>query len=173
MPRGFPLRPGVDGQARESASSRDFPAAGWVVTWALGFLSPPPPPSRVFKRKEKLLVESFVIFAVSLAARPVETHFASLPLGSWTRRGCENRRWKLAGWRGGGGSRPERDPPPTHQPPPPRPGLRQASGLRGKGWRSRSGLREVGSLSAAGGPERARCASRYSGKGTCPHFRDR
>lgn len=160
MKRSFPgaspyVQVSVDGRAGESASSRDFLAAGWVVTWALGLSSPPPPPPlpRVFKRKERRLVKSFVIFAVSLATGPVETHFASLLLGSWTRRGCENRRWKLAGWRGT---------------------------TLGCDRRSVCGDRGLGCTRWALSPQlvaerqmRARCGSRYSGKSTCPHFRDR
>lgn len=90
MTRPFPgaspsAQVSVDGEAGESASSRGFRAAGSVVTWALG-VGPPP---RVFKRKESRLVKSFAIFAVRLAAGPVESQFAPLQLGSLERRGCE------------------------------------------------------------------------------------
>lgn len=42
----------------------------------------PPPTSPVFKRKKRLLVKSFVVFAVSRAARLFDTH--SLAPVAWT-----------------------------------------------------------------------------------------
>lgn len=87
----------VAGAAGECASSRDFRAAGLVVTCALGRLpSSPASQPRVFKRKGRLRVKSSVIFAAFLAPGPVESQCAPLRLGSRERRSCENRRWKLA-----------------------------------------------------------------------------
>ena len=47
--------------------------------------SPPPPPPRAYKRREGLLIKSFVIFAVCRTAGPSDTHSlapAARPLGA-------------------------------------------------------------------------------------------
>lgn len=59
------------------AGSPGPPAVFWPrARWSRGLsASPPrPPPPRVYKGKERLLVKSFVIFAVCWSAGPSDTH---------------------------------------------------------------------------------------------------
>lgn len=126
--------------------------------WSRGLLDSCPRPL-VFKRNDRLLVKSFVIFAESLAPGHVETRFAPLLLGSVKRRGFENRLWKLAVGGEEAAGEPAGEGPPRAQ----------APRAAGRVWPARSRLCEVGSLSAAGGREPG-AGSTHSGKSTCPHL---
>ena len=76
----------VDGQA----GSPGPPAISWPqARWSRGLSASPalpaPPPPRAYKRKERLLIKSFVIFAVCRTAGPSDTHSlapAARPLGA-------------------------------------------------------------------------------------------
>ena len=102
-----------------------------------GLLPPPPPPApRVFKRKERLLVKSFVIFAVSPATAPSDTHSlapAARPPGERTLRQTPLETCRA--------EKRRREPD-------------QSGTVQGCDWhpvlRLGSGLREVRSRSAAG-----------------------
>lgn len=73
LPWGFPLRPGACGsRGRESRSSEiSVPLARWSRVLLDVF---PPPPSWVFKRKKRLFLKSFVIFAVSPETGRFDNH---------------------------------------------------------------------------------------------------
>ena len=75
----------VDGEAGSPGPPAIWPQARWSRGLSASPSLPAPPPPRAYKRKERLLIKSFVIFAVCRTAGPSDTHSlapAARPLGA-------------------------------------------------------------------------------------------
>lgn len=73
---------------RESGNPGPAKISGPLARWSRGLLASRLPPTPIFKRKGRLLVKTFVTFAVSPAAVPLDAHSLPLPLDSWGSGGC-------------------------------------------------------------------------------------